>query len=38
MSGKAAKIVITEKQQAVLRQIANATTSSVQHQQRAWII
>ena len=38
MSGKAAKIIITEKQQAVLQQIVAASTSSVQHTQRAEII
>lgn len=38
MSGKAAKITITEKQQAILQRIANAKTSSVQHAQRAEII
>jgi transposase len=38
MSGKAAKIIITEKQQAVLQQIVAASTSSVQHAQRAKVI
>jgi transposase len=38
MSGKAAKIIITEKQQSVLQRLANAPTSSVQHQQRANVI
>lgn len=38
MSGKAAKITITEKQLAIVQQIANAKTSSVQHSQRAKII
>lgn len=38
MSGKAAKIVITEKQQAILKRIVNASTSSVRHQQRASIV
>jgi hypothetical protein len=38
MSGKAAKIVLTEKQQPILRQIANAATATVQQVQRAKII
>lgn len=38
MSGKAAKITITEKQQAILQRIANTKTSSVRHVQRAEII
>jgi hypothetical protein len=38
MSGKAAKIMITEKQQAILQQIANAATATVRHAQRARII
>ena len=38
MSGKAAKIIITEKQQSVLQRIVNAATSSVQHKQRANVI
>jgi hypothetical protein len=38
MSGKAAKIMVTEKQQAILQQIARSTTSTVQHACRARII
>jgi transposase len=38
MSGKAAKIVLTEKQHAILTQIASAATSTVQHALRARII
>lgn len=38
MSGKAAKIIVTEKQLAILQQIANATTASSQLIQRANII
>ena len=38
MSGKAAKIVLTEKQYAILQQIVSAATSTVQHAQRAKVI
>ena len=38
MSGKAAKVIVTEKQQAILEQIANARTASQQLIQRAKII
>ena len=38
MSGKAAKITITEKQQAILRRITRAKTSTVQQVLRAKII
>ena len=38
MSGKAARITVTEKQQAVLRQIVSAATATVRHAQRAKII
>lgn len=38
MSGKAAKIMLTEKQQAILQQIANSATSTVQHARRARVI
>ena len=38
MPGSAAKLVITERQQAVLRQIAAAPTSPVRLAQRAEII
>ena len=38
MSGKAAKIIVTERQERILQQIANAATSSVRHAQRARII
>jgi len=38
MSGKAAKITITEKQQSILQKIAKARTCSAQHSQRAEII
>lgn len=38
MSGKAAKIMLTEIQLAILQQIASASTSSVQHAQRASVI
>lgn len=38
MSGKAAKIIITEKQQTILQQVANSKMSSVQHSQRSKII
>jgi DDE superfamily endonuclease len=38
MSGKAAKIMFTEKQQAILQQIASAATATVQHAQRAKVI
>ena len=38
MSGKAAKITITEKQQAILRKITRAKTSTVQQVLRAKII
>jgi transposase len=38
MSGKAAKITITERQQSILQKIAKAKTRSVQHSQRAEII
>jgi transposase len=38
MSGKAAKIMVTEKQQSILQLIANSATTTVQHAQRAGII
>ena len=38
MSGKAAKITVTEKQKAILQQIVNAATAAVRHAQRARII
>jgi hypothetical protein len=38
MCGKAAKVMLTEKQQAILQQIAKAPTASVRHAQRARII
>ena len=38
MSGKAAKITVTEKQKAILQQIVNAATAAVCHAQRARII
>jgi hypothetical protein len=38
MSGKAAKIVFTEKQQSVLEQIHRSTTASQRLVQRAGII
>jgi len=38
MSGKAAKIRVTERQKAILQQIVNATTATVHHAQRARII
>jgi len=38
MAGKAARIMITERQNAILQQIANAATVSVQHAQRSEII
>jgi transposase len=38
MSGKAAKIMVTEKQQAILQQIARSATATVQHARRARII
>jgi hypothetical protein len=38
MSGKAAKIRVTEKQQAILQQIANAATATVHHALRAKVI
>lgn len=38
MSGKAAKIIVTEKQNAILEQIANASTATVQQVQRTKII
>ena len=38
MSGKAARIMLTEKQQMILQQIASAVTATVQHAQRAKII
>ena len=38
MSGKAAAITITEKQQAILHRIVRAKTSTVQQVQRARII
>ena len=38
MSGKAAKVQVTEKQFAILTQIANAKTASKQLIQRALII
>ena len=38
MAGKAAKVVITERQQDVLQQLSRATTVSVRLQQRARII
>jgi len=38
MSGKAAKVIVTEKQHAILEQIANAKTASQQLIQRAKII
>src|SRR5262245_33649138 len=38
MPGSAAKVVITERQQALLRQIAGAATSPVRLAQRAEII
>ena len=38
MAGKAAKIIVTEKQIAILQEIANASTARVHHAQRARII
>jgi transposase len=38
MSGKAAKVTVTEKQHAVLQRITQAAISTVQHVQRAKII
>ena len=38
MSGKAAKVVITERQQVVLQKLSRATTVAVRLQQRAQII
>ena len=38
MAGKAAKVVITERQQDVLQKLARATTVAVRLQQRAQII
>ncbi len=38
MSGKAAKIMVTEKQQAILQHIARSATSTVRHVRRARII
>lgn len=38
MPGKAAKVIITEKQQAILRSFANSTTVSVSLAQRSQII
>jgi transposase len=38
MAGKAAKIMVTERQEAILQQIANAATATVRHAQRARII
>lgn len=38
MSGKAAKIMVTVKQEAILRQIVNAATATVRQAQRARII
>jgi hypothetical protein len=38
MSGMAAVVVVTEKQHAILQQIAGAATSAVRHVQRAKII
>ena len=38
MAGKAAKVVITERQQDVLQQLSRATTIAVRLQQRAQII
>ena len=38
MSGKAAKITITEKQQLIIQQLANAATATVEHARRARII
>lgn len=38
MSGKAAKVIISEKQQSILQQITSATTATVQHALRARII
>ena len=38
MSGKAANVIVTEKQHAILEQIANARTASQQLIQRAKII
>ena len=38
MAGKAAKVVITERQQDVLQKLARATTIAVRLQQRAQII
>ena len=38
MSGKAAKIMVTEKHEAILQQIANAATAAVTQSQRARII
>ena len=38
MSGKAAKIVLTEQQETILKQIASAATSTVQRVKRARII
>ena len=38
MPGKAAKVVITERQQSVLQEIAAARTSEVRMSQRARII
>ena len=38
MAGKAAKIMVTERQEAILQQIANAATATVHQAQRARII
>lgn len=38
MSGQATKTMLTETQQSILRQIASAATSTVQHVQRARVI
>lgn len=38
MSGKATRIMVTEKQKAILEQIVNAATATVRHAQRARII
>lgn len=38
MAGKAAKIMVTQRQEAILQQIANAATTTVRHAQRARVI
>jgi len=38
MSGKAAKVVVTEAHQGILRQLTQSRTVSQQLQQRAWLI